>query len=102
MSNRFRPQAISKLYIIRLRLKLGRVESYNFQSRIKWYPAGWGFNKKVIGQQFSRLHYLACHAPEPVAKQWQNAYNNFENKYFARKGKASTRYLNKYTAHSWL
>jgi hypothetical protein len=87
---------------MRIRLKFGHSENYNFQSRIKWYPSGWGFNKKTIGHQFGRLHYLACHAPNPIAKQWRNAYNNFENKYFARKGKASMRYLNKYTAHSWL
>jgi hypothetical protein len=102
MSNKFRPQAISKYYAIKIRLKIGRSDGYNFQPRIEWYRAGWGINKRVLGRQFSRLHYLACHAPKPVAKQWQAAYNNFENKYFARKGKASVRYLNKYTAHSWL
>jgi hypothetical protein len=100
--NKFRPQGISKRYTIRLRLATGCLENFNWQSRIKWYPAGWGFNKRTLGQIFGQLHYLACHAPAPVQKRWRPAYNNFCNKYLAQKGKASVRYLNKYTAHAWL
>ena len=100
--NKFRPQSISKRFLMKQRRLTGRNSSYNWRSRVEWFPAGWGFNKRVLGKQFSRLHYLACHAPEPVAKKWQKAYNNFQNKHFATKGKASIRYLNKYSAHSWL
>jgi len=100
--NKFRPQGINKRYLLKIRRLIGRNNSYNWQSRVEWYPAGWGFNKRTIGRQFSRLHYLACHAPEPVAKKWQKVYNNFQNKHFATTGKASIRYLNKYSAHSWL
>lgn len=100
--NKFRPQNISKRYFIKQRRLLGITDSYNWQTRIEWYPVGWGTSKRVIGRQFGRLHYLACHAPEPVAKKWRKVYNNFQHKYFATKGKASIRYLNKYSAHSWL
>ena len=75
---------------------------YNFVDRAKWYPAGWRFNKKVIGNQFSKLHYLACHAPAPVQKRWHGAYREFMNRHFGDRGKASVRYLNKWSAHSWL
>ena len=101
-SLRFCPQDLPKSYIMRERRLGGGRESYNFRSRIKWYPAGWGFNKKVIGNQFSNLHYLACRAPKPIQKKWANAYDNFMAKHFASKGKASVRFLNKYTCHSWL
>lgn len=99
--NKFRPQDISKSYIIKMRLKYGRSENYNWQTRIKWYPAGWGFNKKVIGSMHSRLHYLACHAPDPIKKKWRNAYNVFYKKHFGTEH-ASGRYLNTYSCHSWL
>lgn len=100
--NMLRPQGISKRYTIKQRLKYGRSDNYNWQTRIKWYPAGWGFNKKVIGNQFSKLHYLACHSPEPIQKRWAKAYNNFQAKHFGSKGKASVRYLNTYSCHSWM
>jgi hypothetical protein len=100
--NRFRPQDISKRFVIRQRLLTGRSESYNWQSRIEWWPCGYRLNKKTIAKQFTRLHYLACHAPEPVAKKWRSAYNLFEKKHFASGGKASMRFLNTWTAHSWL
>ena len=100
--NKFRPQDIPKALIFKQRLTYGRSDNYNWQTRTKWYPAGWGFNKKVIGNQFSNLHYLACRAPKPIQKKWANAYDNFMAKHFASKGKASVRFLNKYTCHSWL
>jgi hypothetical protein len=84
------------------RLKYGRTDVYNWQTRIEWYPAGWGFNKRTIFKQFNKLHYLACHAPEPIAKKWNSAYNQFENKHFASRGNASMRFLNTWTAHSWM
>ena len=100
--NRFRPQGISKTFVMKQRLQAGRSDNYNWQTRAKWYPAGWGFNKRVIGNHFGRLHYLACHAPEPIRKRWRKTYDNFMAKHFGTRGKASVRYLNKYSCHSWL
>ena len=100
--NRFRPQDLPKTFVMKDRLKSGKTINYNWQSRRGdiWYPAGWKFNQRVIGDQFGRLHYLACHAPEPVQKQWRQAYNNFYKKHFPVK--ASDRYANKYSCHGWL
>lgn len=100
--NKFRPQDISKRYIIKERLRTGRSDNYNWQSRVKWYPAGWGFNKRVIGGMHSRLHYLACHAPTPVQKRWRKTYANFMAKHFGDAGRASMRYLNTWSCHSWM
>lgn len=100
--NKFRPQDISKRFIIKERLNTGRSGSYNWQTRVKWYPAGWGFNKKIIGGQFSKLHYLALHAPKPIQIRWAKKYDNFVAKHFGSKGKTSVRYLNNWSCHSWL
>jgi hypothetical protein len=102
LPNKFRPQDLTKTFIMKERLKYGRSDNYNFQTRIEWYPVGYKLNKKTIVKQFGKLHYLACHAPEPVAKKWKSAYNQFEKKYFASSGNASMRFLNTWTAHSWL
>lgn len=99
--NKFRPQDISAKYKLKHYIRTSRHENYNWQSRIKWYPAGWGFNKKVIGNQFGKLHYLARHAPMPIQKRWAKAYDIFEKKHFGSH-KASVRYLNKWSCHSWL
>ncbi len=101
MNKMFRPQAINKAALIKMR-RLGDRENYNFVGRIKWYPASWVFNRQVIGNIHSRMHHLACHAPEPVAKQWRAKYNVFMNKHFGEAGNASMRYLNKWTCHSWM
>jgi hypothetical protein len=100
--NKFRPQDLPKHYIMKQRLKYGRSENYNWQTRIKWYPAGWKVNQISIGNRFGQLHYLACHAPAPVKLKWQKAYNNLCKKLFAQNGRVSMRYQNKYTAHAWL
>ena len=100
--NKFRPQNLGKAYVMKERLAYGRTDPYNWQTRIEWYPVGYKLNKKTIAKQFQKLHYLACHAPEPVAKKWHSAYNQFSNKHFANRGKASIRFLNTWTAHSWL
>lgn len=100
--NRFRPQDIGTKYIMRQRLMTGRSENYNWQTRVKWYPAGWKTNQISIGRRFGHLHYLACHSPKPISTKWRSAYTQFCNKHFADKGNASTRYLNTYTANSWL
>lgn len=101
--NKFRPSSSgTTLYIMKQRRIYGRTDNYNWQTRTEWYPVGYGLNKRTIMKQFIKLHYLACHAPESVTKKWQSAYNQFQNKHFASKGKASMRFLNTYTAHSWL
>lgn len=100
--NKFRPHGIPKSYLIKQLMRFGRRENYNWQTRVKWYPAGWGFNKKVIGDQHSRLHYLARHAPDPIKKRWAKAYDNFQAKHFGTRGNASMRYLNKWSCYSWM
>lgn len=99
--NKFRPQDLPKSYIYKQRLAFGRVDNYNWQTRIKWYPVGWKFNQRVISDQFSKLHYLACHAPKPIQKKWHKAYEVFYRKHFGS-DKISIRYANKYTCHSWM
>lgn len=98
--NKFRPQDISAKYKLKQYIRTGRIENYNWQTRIKWYPVGWGFNKRVIGGIFGRLHYLACHAPAPVQKRYQRAYRALEARLIPRK--ASIRYINTYSAGAWL
>jgi hypothetical protein len=102
-NHKFRPQLFTARYKLRQR-RLDQFEStYNFESRIEWWPAGYKINKMTIAKQFKKLHYLACHSPEPVRKKWHSVYNLFENKHFANKGKnISIRYLNEHTCHAWL
>lgn len=104
MNKMFRPIAMSKKATIKLR-RQGYDNAwinYNFPTRVKWYPAGWGFNKHVLGNIHSRLHYLACHAPEPIQKKWRATYAVFMDKHFGNAGRASMRYLNNWSCHSWL
>ena len=98
--NKFRPQDLPKKFIMQERLLGGRA-NYNWQTRIKWYPAGWKFNNKVIGNIHSRLHYLAYHAPKPIQQKYKKIYDNFYKKHFGTQH-ASVRYLNKYSCHEWL
>lgn len=100
--NKFRPQDISKTFVMKQRLKTGRSDNYNWQSRVEWYPANWGKHKQQFAKRFARLHYLACHAPAPIQKRWKHAEQAFMNKHFGSGGKGSMRYLNKWSAHSWL
>lgn len=104
MNKLFRPQDIKKVYTIKLRRKGYGNEwiNYNFQNRAKWYPAGWGLNKRTIGSIHSRMHYLACHAPVPIQKAWRTKYDAFMTKHFGDAGRASMRYLNNWSCHSWL
>lgn len=99
--NKFRPQDITKSYVLKQRLKYGRSENYNWQTRIKWYPVGWGFNKLVLGRIHAKLHYLAWHAPKPIQKKYKKIYDNFSKVHFGT-NRASVRYLNKYSCHSWM
>ena len=98
----YRPQALSKKFLIKERLKGGGRINYNFRDRIRWYPAGWKFNKKVLGNVHCKLHYLACHAPIPIQKRWARAYKVFCNQHFGTSGRATVRYLNTYSCHSWM
>ena len=100
--NKFRPQDLPKSYILKRRLKPWYSDVYNWQSRAKWCPAGWKLNKQVIGNQFGRLHYLACHAPAPIQKCWTKAYKTFYKKHFGVHNGSSVRYFNNYSCHSWL
>jgi len=103
MTTKFRPQNNMRVFIMKARLRTGRNDHYQpWQTRIEWFPVGYKLNKKTISRQFSKLHYLACHSPKPIAKKWQSVYNVFMNKHFANSGKASMRFLNNWTAHSWL
>ena len=101
--NRFRPSsAMATKYIMRERCRHGAtLGNYNWQSRVEWYPAGYGINKRTIARQFGRLHYLACHSPEPVQRQWQQAYNVFYKRHFGT-FKGTMRYLNQWSCHAWL
>lgn len=100
---RFRPQGDMKLAVMKERLKTGTTYSYqSFQSRIDWFPVGYRLNKKTIAKQFQKLHYLACHSPEPIMKKWAAVYKVFSNKHFGTWNGASMRYLNKWSCHDWL
>ena len=104
MNKMFRPMESSNKATIKLR-RMGYDNAwinYNFPRRAKWFLAGWGVNKRTIGSIHSRLHYLACHAPEPIQKKWRATYNNFMIKHFGAAGKGSMHYLNKWSAHSWM
>ena len=101
--NKFRPHDLPKRFTIKERLKYGScLGSYSWQNRVKWYPAGWGYNKQVLGRIHSRLHYLACHSPKPIQQKWAKAYKVFQDKHFGNLGKASMRYLNTWSCHSWM
>jgi hypothetical protein len=101
--NKFRPSsAMTTQSIMRERRRYGAtLGNYNWQSRAEWYPVGYGLNKRTIARQFGRLHYLACHSPEPVQRQWQKVYNNFHKQHFGT-FKGSMRYLNQWSCHAWL
>jgi hypothetical protein len=100
--NKFRPSSsMDTRSIMKMRRVYGRTDNYNWQSRIEWYPVGFKLNHKTIFNQFGKLHYLACHAPEPVTKKWRKAYDNFYKAHFGSHA-GSMRYLNKWSCHSWL
>lgn len=100
--NKFRPQDINKQYRLKQRLRTGRFENYNWQTRVRWYRAKDGVNRQFIIRVFQYLHYHACHAPAPVRKKWRMAYKNFEDRHFAARGRASIRFINTYTCDAWM
>ena len=99
--NKFRPQEISKTYVMKQRLKYGRTDNYNFQTRSNWVPARFTKNQISIFRRWQQIHHFASHTKCP-AKHWVFANNMFCKQFFGSSGKASMRYLNKWSAHSWL
>lgn len=104
MNKMFRPQGIDRRATMKLRRKGYGNEwiNYNFVNRAKWFIAGWQLNQRTIGSIHSRMHYLACHAPESVQKQWRAKYAVFMKHHFGDAGRGSVRYLNKWSCHSWM
>lgn len=103
--NRFRPREISVLERLHNNRRLGFREyiAYNWQHRgPEWWPAGYQLNHKTIAKQFQVLHYLACHSPKPIQRQWRTAYRAFMNRYFAGRGDPTVRFANNHTAHKFL
>jgi hypothetical protein len=100
---KFRPQQLSKRILIKER-RYGKNINYNFVSRDKWFPAGWGYNQKILGSIFSKLHYLACHSPEPIQKKWSKSYKNFEKAHLGdMTGRLmSIKYANNWSCGKWL
>jgi hypothetical protein len=98
---KFRPQSQSKLWTMQSRRKHGTSTSYAWQTRVAWVPVGWKPNQISIARRFAQLHYLACHAPVPVQQRWQPAYQQFFIRHFGT-GRATVRYLNRWSCHSWL
>ena len=99
--NKFRPQELSKVSVMKERLKTGRSTNYNWQTRIKWYPASYTKNQISILRRWQQIHHFACHTAKP-AQHWIVANKMFCKQFFGDGGKASMRYLNKWSAHSWL
>ena len=99
--NKFRPQEISKTYVMKQRLKYGRTDNYNFQTHSNWVPARFTKNQISIFRRWQQIHHFASHTKCP-AKHWVVANNMFCKQFFGSSGKASMRYLNKWSAHSWL
>ena len=99
--NRFRPQEIPKSYVMKERLKYGRVDNYSWQTRRKWIPAGFTKNQVSIFRRWQQIHHYASHA-HSCLNHWKVANKMFCKQFFGSEGKASCRYLNTYSAHSWL
>lgn len=97
---KFRPQSRNKIYSLKAR-RYGDKNNYNFVTREKWYPVGWKLNHIVISNIFYKLHYLACHAPNPIKLKYKKSYLNLRKKIFGAYS-MSIRYTNKYSVHSWL
>jgi len=99
--NRFRPQSIPKAVIMKQRLHYGRADNYNWQTRVRWFPAAMTRNKIGILRRWQQIHHYAGHTDRP-ARHWLTANRMFNEKFLAHRGRASVRFLNTRTAHSWL
>lgn len=69
MNKKFRPQHFSGIFV----LKNNPVGSYHWTQR-QHIP-------NHIQRVSAHLHYLGCHAPLPVQKQWYRIWQKFERKY---------------------
>ena len=47
LSQKYRPIELNKKYRIKFRLQTGKAESYNWRSRVRWYPSGWRLNRQA-------------------------------------------------------
>ena len=99
--NRFRPQELPKSFIMKQRLKYGRADNYNWQTRVRWLPAYMTKNQVSIFRRWQQIHHFASHTAKP-AQHWRVANRMFCKQFLGSEGKASTRYLNTWSAHSWL
>ena len=99
--NRFRPQAVSKSYIIKQRLHYGRTDNFNWQTRRTWTPVGMTPHQAGIVRRWQQIHHWACHAPA-CAPHWKKANDLFNQRHLGSTGRGSMRYLNTWSAHSWL
>lgn len=99
--NKFRPQEISKSYIMKQRLKYGRTDNYNWQTRSNWWPASLKKNQISILRRWQQIHHFASHTAKP-AQYWVRANRMFNKQFFGDAGRASMRYLNTWSAHNWM
>ena len=99
--NKFRPQEVSKVSVMKQRLKYGRTDNYNWQTRTKWVPVGYTKNQISILRRWQQIHHYSSHAHH-CAPHWKVAEKMFNKQFLGSEGKASMRYLNKWSAHSWL
>lgn len=99
--NKFRPQEMPKSYIMKQRLKWGRSDNYNWQTRSNWVPACLKKNQISILRRWQQIHHFACHTAKP-ARHWVKANKMFEKQFLGTYGKGTMRYLNKWSSHSWL
>ena len=97
---KFRPSEVSKKMTMRNR-RMGDPYTFKFPRRIDFVGTNWAPNQIAICKIHARLHHLACHAPEPVQKQWRTAYNVLTTKLFGT-DLATVRYLNTFSCHSWM
>ena len=99
--NRFRPQELPKSYVMKQRLKYGRTDNFNCQTRVRWLPIGMTKNRVSILRRWQQIHHFASHTKRP-AQHWRVSNQMFCKQFLGSKGNASMRYLNTYSAHSWL
>lgn len=97
----FRPQEFKRATSKALSKNNKHVD-YNFRNRTNFKFKEFKLNHYVIFRIFQRLHYLACHSPEPVRLKYKHAYDSFHKKYFGDTNRTSVRFANTHTAHRWL
>lgn len=85
-------------YRLKRRLS-GDSTNYNWQTRTEWWRDS-DTNRKHMIRVWKQLHYLACHAPEPVRRRWAGAYSRLMGRLDPKF--ASVQYLEKYASVRWL